>query len=346
MSIIDSIRQKINQKNKEIVILLEKKASEQKKIADLSAKIQSAKRSQSSSKSISIIQSKEKEINSNNEKISKIEIVIADLEKKIAQKQKEIAIESKRLTDEEIKESKKYIQLQTDLQKKQTQAFSKITNKLIIHDNEINSLKELPNKITVLFFASNPRDQLQLQLDEEVRSIQDMIRKSKHRDAVKLESMWAVRPSDILQGLNEYLPTIVHFSGHGSSENELVLLDNSGNTKLVSLNAIVQVMASSVDSIKLVFFNTCFSFNQANEVTKYVDAAIGMNTSISDEAAKIFSSQFYSSIGFGLSVKKSFEQAKGMLMIEGIEEENTPMLFVKEGINSDELFIVSKNDIK
>ena len=68
--------------------------------------------------------------------------------------------------------------------------------------------------------------------------------------------------------------------------------------------------------------------------------AQGMNTSIGDNAARVFSSQFYSAIGFGLSVKRAFEQAKALVMMEGLNEENTPELFVQEGLNSDDLIIV------
>ena len=52
----------------------------------------------------------------------------------------------------------------------------------------------------------------------------------------------------------------------------------------------------------------------------HVDVAIGMNTSIGDEAALVFASQFYSSIGFGKSIKTAFDQAKAALMLEGIPE--------------------------
>jgi len=50
--------------------------------------------------------------------------------------------------------------------------------------------------------------------------------------------------------------------------------------------------------------------------------------------------QFYSSLRFGLSVKKSFEQAKGIMMIGFPTEENTPMLYVKDDVDADTLFIV------
>lgn len=74
----------------------------------------------------------------------------------------------------------------------------------------------------MLFLAANPLDQEQLRLDEEVRAIGEMIRKSEHRDAVRLESRWAVRPLDVLQAINECRPRVVHFSGHGSGQDEIV----------------------------------------------------------------------------------------------------------------------------
>lgn len=79
--------------------------------------------------------------------------------------------------------------------------------------------------------TSNPIDTNQLMLDEEVRSITEMIRKSEHRDAVKLESRWATRTIDILQAINEVNPTIVHFSGHGSPNGDIFVQNNDGTAK-------------------------------------------------------------------------------------------------------------------
>jgi hypothetical protein len=171
-----------------------------------------------------------------------------------------------------------------------------------------------------------------------------MIRKSQHRDAVTLESRWAVRPLDVLQALNECLPRIVHFSGHGSDQDEIVFQDNAGAAKYVTKEAIVQTMAAASGDIALVFFNTCYSRGQAKAVVQHVPAAIGMTTSISDEAARVFSAQFYSSIGFGLSVGRAFKQARAALMLEGIPEELSPELFVAEGLNADDLVLVKPGD--
>jgi hypothetical protein len=75
-------------------------------------------------------------------------------------------------------------------------------------------------------------------------------------------------------------------------------------------------------------------------VVQYVDVAIGMTTSIEDEAARVFSAQLSSSIGFGHSVKKAFEQARTALMLEGIPEEDTPELFARDGVPAESVVLV------
>lgn len=195
--------------------------------------------------------------------------------------------------------------------------------------------------VKILFLAANPNQTSQLKLDEEARDIQEMIRKSEYRNVFSFESRWAVRALDILQAINETNPMIVHFSGHGTDRNQLVLQDINGNAHLVSADAIVQTMLSASQFIKLIYFNTCFSIDFAQSIIKHVDFAIGMKDSIGDLAARIFASQFYSALGFGKSVGIAFEQAKAALMLEGIQEENTPCLFCRNGINAnDEKFLI------
>lgn len=177
---------------------------------------------------------------------------------------------------------------------------------------------ELPEKISVLFVASNPTDQTQLRLDEEIRAVTGKIRESKYRDSVELKAVWATRPSDLLQALNEHKPTVVHFSGHGSKRNDIFLQDGMGLTRPVSKTAVVEMFKVEANELQLVVFNTCFSDIQANKITKYIPITIGMNTSISDEAARTFAAQLYSAIGFGKSVQTAFHQAKVALLLENI----------------------------
>ncbi len=347
MSLLDSFRSTLSRKQTELGRLLNDKAKVQKKISDATGKINRASDAIGRTKSESTIKSKTREIARYEKDLANYYKKIADIETKIGRKNKEIQDAQKKV-DREMAYIDKKRKIEADrLKREQEENLRNISSTLQYHDNlhtetkhQIQELKNIPEKIVVLFLASNPIDQQQLRLDEEARAISEMIRKSKHRDSVKFETCWAVQPIDLLQAINEYKPSIIHFSGHGSDNDEIIFQTNDGKTKIVSKEAIVQTMMASSEGIRLVFFNTCYSRNQAESVSEFVEATIGMRTSIGDEAARIFSSQFYSSIGFGLSVKKSFEQAKALLMLEDISEEETPELFIKDGYNSEDLIIV------
>lgn len=167
---------------------------------------------------------------------------------------------------------------------------------------------------------------------------------AKYRDSVELESRWAVRTGDLLQALNEVKPRVVHFSGHGSENDELVFEDDAGNPKLVSKEAMTRFIEVGSDDVRVVVFNACYTRDQAEAAAQHVDVAIGMNAPISDEAARVFAEQFYSAVGFGASVERAFEQARTQLMLEGIPEEKTPELFAREGVDPDEVVLVRPED--
>lgn len=354
----DQYRRQVQTHLQEIARLQRDKGREAERVANYQKQSNNASASASRASSISSAQSYLRDAQRYSEQSAAAQKNVANIEDKIAREHSRMADAQKNLTREEEREAdarrrKSEQEAQTRRREEERrerehqQQMHNISNTLTEHGalhrrtlSAIEKLAQLPEKITVLFMAANPLDQKQLRLDEEARAVAEMIRKSEHRDAVNLVSCWAVRSLDVLQALNEHRPHIVHFSGHGSDQDQLVLQDNNGATKLVSKEAIVQTMATASGEISLVFFNTCYSRNQAEAVVKHVQAAIGMKTSIGDEAARVFAAQFYSAIGFGLSVKRAFEQAKAALMLEGIAEQDTPELFVSEGMDSDQLILV------
>ena len=347
MSLANTYRRKSEQLRKDIANLQKQKATEVKKVADTARKINDAQRSIKSARSDSTIRSTYSRIEGFQNERARTEKKIADLEQKIARKEDEYGRAQESLLKEEERDTKKRQQEDDRLAKKREEQFRRLSHQVDHHQqlhtetrSLIEELRKLPQRIVVLFLAANPIDQEQLRLDEEIRAIDEMIRKSEHRDSIQLVSKWAVRPMDVLQALNEYSPHIVHFSGHGSDTDEIVFMDNEGNAKAVSKEAIVQTMLAAMGNIRLIFFNTCYSRGQAEAVVNHVPAAIGMKTSIGDSAARIFASQFYSAIGFGKSVTDAFEQGKALLMMENIPEEDTPELFISDGLNGDELIIV------
>ena len=347
MSFVDSYRRDVQRHSEEIAKLQRDKGREAGKRADIQRRISSDTEAASRTTSQSTRQSKSRDIERHQRDLVNVEKNIASYEDKIAREQERMSNAQKRLAQEEDREFQKRQREQEGQARAAERRMRTVTNTLESHGRQhqetaakLRRLEDLPEKITVLFLAANPLDQQQLRLDEEARSITETIRKSKHRDSVELVSAWAVRPPDVLQELNERKPAIIHFSGHGSDQDEIIFQDDQGGTKAVSKDAIVQLMTACSGGIRLVFFNTCYSRNQAEAVVQHVDAAIGMKTSVGDDAARIFASQFYSAIGFGLSVETAFQQAKALLMMEDIPEEDTPELFVRQGLTGADVVIL------
>lgn len=347
MAQIDIYRSTLLRRKEELAKLNQDLAKEQAKLAPLQSKINLAQEAIRRTKSSSTVKAKMSEIERHNKSLADIQKRIGDIHKRIASKEKETATAEKNYQNEEAKIRKKHV----EDDKKRMQAAERQAQQLELRiryneriqsqmQHDIEQLQVVPEMITVLFLAANPVGTIPLRLDEEARSIQEKIRLSEYRDCVHFESRWATRASDILQAINETNPTIVHFSGHGSATGELALLNPDGSKKLVTKEAISMAMSTASDTIRLVVFNACFSEIQAQNIISHIESAIGMSTSISDEAACVFAAQLYSSIGFGRSLQTSFAQAIAMLMLEGISEEDTPKLYVRAGSDPNNIILV------
>jgi len=76
--------------------------------------------------------------------------------------------------------------------------------------------------LKILFLAANPEDTVRLRLDEEVRSIDEALRKTEFRKQFEIVQHWAVRIDDVLECLLRHQPDLVPFSGHGSGANGII----------------------------------------------------------------------------------------------------------------------------
>lgn len=351
---VSSYRSTVDRLQRELADIQKRRSQETRKIAKLSGEIASIETSITRSTSAGTLRSKQQQIEAKSTALAQAQQRAADYAKRIstktgelnralqqleraqAQEHKRQGSAEKKRRDDELRHAREI----TKETEKQARLHSQLSNSRLVID-----ITRLPLEIKVVIFAPNPRDPYleSLRLDNEIREISTKLRASEYRDSVKIIPYLAAQPLDVLQALNEHQPHIVHFSGHGN-EDVIVFVDQNGNSKPVTKEAIVQVMQTTGGNIRLVVFNTCLSGEQARAVTQYIDAAIGMNAEIGDEAARVFAAQFYSSIGFGLSARRAFEQAKSALMLEGIPEEDTPVLFTREGIDADGIVLVRPSD--
>jgi len=192
---------------------------------------------------------------------------------------------------------------------------------------------EVDRKIKILFLAANPASTNVLQLDREAREIEEKLRGTRERDKLELVTKWAVRADDLQQYLLEHQPHVVHFSGHGSETNELILEDKSGKPKPLSQVALIALFRAIKDNIRVVVLNACFSQEQAAAITETIDCAIGMNREIGDQAAVTFAASLYRAFGYGRSVQTAFDLGTASLLAEGIPEDRTPVLLANPNAN-------------
>ena len=79
--------------------------------------------------------------------------------------------------------------------------------------------------VKVLFLAANPASTERLRIDREARQIREKLLSTKHASRVEIIARWAVSIDDLLQALMEVQPEIVHFSGHATRAEQIVLED-------------------------------------------------------------------------------------------------------------------------
>lgn len=205
----------------------------------------------------------------------------------------------------------------------------------------------MSNKVKVLFFAADPLSrppnggEARLLLDEDVREIRIKVRAAEHRDALEFDYRLAARPDDLLQGLDETQPQIVHFSGHGGSRG-LMLMDPRGSRPhYVDAAALSQLFRAFRGDIRLVVLNACFSLPQAEAIAEVVGCTIGTSGTISDAAAITFGARFYGAIAFGHSVQAAFDQACAALALSHSAERDRPRLIARRDVDPRRIRLVN-----
>lgn len=194
-------------------------------------------------------------------------------------------------------------------------------------------------KTKILFFASNTPGTKRLAFDEEERTIKERLEASPHSKTLELVEVLAARATNWLDALTAQTFRIVHFSGHGTENGSLQHMGYDGLTRPVSPAALQAVFQNLKGTIKLVFFNACYSKVQAEAIREEIDCVIGMNDEIHDESALVFINTFYRRIFEGKSVEEAFKQGKIAITLNGLEGEQIPELLVRPGVDAAKVYL-------
>ncbi len=188
----------------------------------------------------------------------------------------------------------------------------------------------------ILILSANPINTGVLRLDEEMRSIQSALERSRSHEQFELISRGAVRIDDLRRALLDNEPQVVHFSGHGTGTNGIVLEDESGQEQLVSTDSLSNLFELFKDKVECVLLNACYSEIQAETIHHHIDCVIGMERAVTDIAAINFATAFYDALGAGRSYAESFQFGRNNIDLHGILESLTPKIKIRN--NSKTLF--------
>jgi AAA-like domain/CHAT domain len=188
------------------------------------------------------------------------------------------------------------------------------------------------NTIKILILTANPRNMDTFRLDEEVREIREVLRRSQQRDQFEIVSRWAIRPEDLRRSIFDENPQIVHFSGRGAGNDGLALENDAGQLQLVSSAELSALFGLFKDTLECVVLNACFSEAQATAIHEHIDCVIVINQAISDRAAINFAIGFYDALGAGRSYEDAFRFGCNAINLEGILEGEMPVLKYRDRV--------------
>lgn len=184
-------------------------------------------------------------------------------------------------------------------------------------------------KRRILILAANPIGTAALRLDEEVREIQAGLRRATGRSKFEISQAWAARPRDVRRALLDYQPEFVHFCGHGTGDEGLILENEAGNAHLVSTDALSGLFELFSQQVKCVVLNACYSERQARAIAQHVEAVVGMQRAIGDRSAVEFAVGFYDAIAASRPPAEAFRFGCNAIQLAGVGGHLIPSLLLK-----------------
>lgn len=214
-----------------------------------------------------------------------------------------------------------------------------------------------PEKLRVLYLTANPEAEEEtvtdpdgtqhdygtwLRVDQEVRQVKQALRGSKYRDMIEIHHAPAATANDLINGLNDHRPHVVHFSGHANSVG--LLLENEAGDEDghdVEFALLARILGATDDPPRLVVLNACESLDGAEDLLQTIPAVIGMSDSIGDTDAIVFATAFYAAIASAQSVASSMEQGKVRMEAASLGGSDLPELRTRDGVDPLDLILVT-----
>jgi hypothetical protein len=189
-------------------------------------------------------------------------------------------------------------------------------------------------KTKILYLSSSPSNLDKLKVDEEFRAIYENI----NGNFFEIQSVSKTKISDIQAVIYESQPDIIHFSGHGSSEDIFLETDQSRSAGVLK-SSFIRTFQNLKKKPEIIFLNACRTYDNLDDLSYIIDFVIATDCKVSDSTAIKFAGNFYKFLSLGASIKSSFNLAGNQFDIESlINGAKMYRLLVREGVNNDRIF--------
>lgn len=191
-------------------------------------------------------------------------------------------------------------------------------------------------RLKLLMLTSNPFQTAELNLKEEHSRIAEKLQEKP--DLFTLIYKKAVDDEEFKQFTETEKPHILHFSGHGESEDSegiIVQNENKNGSAMISndaLDALFEYLAEEVKiDLQAVVLNACYSDGQAQIISKYVPHVIGTTADIGDSKAIAFSVGFYFKLAeSGADYVMAYKSGRTQARMKGAKKSN--FVLYKDGV--------------
>jgi hypothetical protein len=197
-----------------------------------------------------------------------------------------------------------------------------------------------PEILRVLYLTANPK--MDLRTEVEVHDVQQAVQATTHRDLIEITYKPAATPEDLLNGLNDIRPHVVHLSSHAGGA--AVIFDNASvdtpEGRKVTFDLLAKALGATGDPPVLLVLNGCDTLDGAEVLLESTPVIIAMATEITDLAASVFATRFYAAIASAQPVGAAVRQGSVALEFAGTGEGRQPSLLARDDVELDELVLV------
>ena len=141
---------------------------------------------------------------------------------------------------------------------------------------------------TILILAANPPETDRLNLESEMRTIEEIRLKSRLRETFTVTLALAAQWDDLQYYLTTVQPKIIHYIGHGEGDQGLRMAREGGGVQAVTSDRLASLF-KLFPYVDCVVLNACHTEVQARAIHEHVSCVVGMSQSMEDEAAREFS---------------------------------------------------------